>query len=363
MKKQKKLKKNIHYPGGKPLTLITGTSDNKLKRKKSIDPLTVEDLVELQTDIDAADKTMGIIMSKVQKRMGRKAIVPNAKKKLIDTGRRLDDFYDVKRVPFEVKRTIEEEEGEEEKSKSKKKTEAAEEEEKKGKGKQGTRGKAKGMQAKKEQQNGKKSEKGPKKKARGGKVKKETVWKDKDIVFPKDTSALIQHGIRERGLDPTTAKVLINMDFGQQFLKCTATIFDPSEQLPDLVDSDDEDDDDDEEDYPDLIDSDDDVDDDDVDDDDDDDDDEDAADGDEYDDIEDNDEDENDEDDNNDVVDHVDDDVKADVKGKDIESGMNVDGDDHDDCVEDDDDRVHDKSETRASGSKTKDKPKHLNSG
>ena len=105
--------------GGKPLKVVAGTSDNKLKRKQSVDPLTVEDLAELQSDIDAPDKTMGKFMSKVQKRMGRKAIVPNAKKKLIDTGRALDEFYDVKRVPFEVKRKIEDAAEEEEKGKGK----------------------------------------------------------------------------------------------------------------------------------------------------------------------------------------------------------------------------------------------------
>ena len=72
-----------------------------------------------------------------------------------------------------------------------------------GKGKSGRRGKAKGVNAKVEQP---RKGKGPKKKKRGAeKVKRETVWKEKDIVFPKDTSALIQHGIRERGLDPATA--------------------------------------------------------------------------------------------------------------------------------------------------------------
>ena len=313
---------------------------------------------------------MGKFMSKVQKRMGRKAIVPNAKKKLIDTGRALDEFYDVKRVPFEVKRKIED---------------AAEEEEK-GKGKLGGRGKAKGTDAK-AQQKGRKSGKGPKKKARGGRVKTETVWKEKDIVFPKDTSALIQHGIRERGLDPTKAIVRINMDFGQEFLKCTASIFDPSTPVPDLVDSDNEDDDE-EEDFPDLLDSDDDVDKEgNVDDDDDDyvdDEDDDDDDDDDEDDV-DNDDDDDDDDDINDVDDDSEDasdivkgkDVNDDViEGLDVESSMIVDSDndadvDYDDVEDQDEDfvlpdrhRVHFKNKNRANASETKkDRAETLNSG
>ena len=86
--------------------------------------------------------------------------------------------------------------------------------------------------------------------------KVETELKDKDVVFPRDTSALIQHGIKERGLDPANTEVLIGMDFGQGYLKCVTTIFDRTEGIPDLVDSDEVEEDDDEE-LPHLIDSDD----------------------------------------------------------------------------------------------------------
>ena len=49
---------------------------------------------------------MDKILGTIRKRLGRKAIVPNAKKHLNDVGRQLDDFYDVKRVPMEVKKSV-----------------------------------------------------------------------------------------------------------------------------------------------------------------------------------------------------------------------------------------------------------------
>ena len=66
------------------MTVVAGTSDCKEKRKASIDPLTVTDLTELQSDINAANSTMETIMTAIRKRLSRKAIVTNAKKELVD---------------------------------------------------------------------------------------------------------------------------------------------------------------------------------------------------------------------------------------------------------------------------------------
>ena len=188
--------------------------------------------------------------------MGRKAIARNAKQGLIDAGRRLDEFYDVKTVSMEVKKSIavddEDDKKGEAKSRKKKSDDAVEEK----------NGRGKSRKAYKRQRNKK-----------GKTAKKETVMVEKDIVFPRDTSALIQHGIKQRGLDPANTEVLIGLDYGQDYLKCVATVFDRDEGLPDLVDSDEEEDDDDDA-PPDLVESfKDDVDDDDDDDDDDEDDD------------------------------------------------------------------------------------------
>ena len=49
---------------------------------------------------------MDKILQAVRRRMGRKAIARNAKQGLIDAGRRLDEFYDVKTVSMEVKKSI-----------------------------------------------------------------------------------------------------------------------------------------------------------------------------------------------------------------------------------------------------------------
>ena len=78
---------------------------------------------------------MDKILGTIRKRLGRKAIVPNAKKHLNDVGRQLDDFYDVKRVPMEVKKSVAAE-GEPKKGKVKSgKKSAGAEEEPKGRGK------------------------------------------------------------------------------------------------------------------------------------------------------------------------------------------------------------------------------------
>ena len=64
--------------------MVAGTSESKGKRQSSIDPLTVTDLTKLQSDTNAANSTMEIIMMAIRKRLGCKAIVPNAKKELVD---------------------------------------------------------------------------------------------------------------------------------------------------------------------------------------------------------------------------------------------------------------------------------------
>ena len=45
-------------------------------------------------------------MTAIRKRLGRKAIVPNAKKELVDAGHKLEEFYDVERIPMEVKKSV-----------------------------------------------------------------------------------------------------------------------------------------------------------------------------------------------------------------------------------------------------------------
>ena len=66
------------------MTVVAGTSESKGKRQSSVDPLTVTNLTKLQSDINAANSTMEIIMMAIQKRLGRKAIVTNTKKELTD---------------------------------------------------------------------------------------------------------------------------------------------------------------------------------------------------------------------------------------------------------------------------------------
>ena len=47
------------------MTVVAGTSESKGKRQSSIDPLTVTDLTKLQSDINAANSTMEIIMTAI----------------------------------------------------------------------------------------------------------------------------------------------------------------------------------------------------------------------------------------------------------------------------------------------------------
>ena len=45
-------------------------------------------------------------MTTIRKRIGFSAIEKNANQQLLDTGRKLEDFYEVKKIPMEVKKSV-----------------------------------------------------------------------------------------------------------------------------------------------------------------------------------------------------------------------------------------------------------------
>ena len=144
-------------------------------------------------------------MKKIRGRIGAKAIAPNANADVVASGFRVDQFYKVKKVQVEVKKSVEVEV--------------------KGKGKKTTGKDAKG---------------------KSKKVKKViTVMEEKDVVYVEECSDFFKWITRERGLDPSKTTVLVSMDYGQGTLKIMASIFDDAEQGPDDDDDDNDDDDDD----------------------------------------------------------------------------------------------------------------------
>ena len=187
--------------GGKPLTVIAGTSDNKSKRDPQVGQLSVDDLSQLQVEIDASNHTMNKIMTTIRKRIGFKAIEKNANQGLLQAGRRVEDFYAVKKIPMEVKESVDCDE----------------------KGKSGKRGEAKGAKAK-------------------GKSKKKTVTvkEEKDVVFVRDVAKFVDFVIKERGLNPARTTVRIGLDGGQDTFKVMASIFDDAEDAHDNDDNDDD---------------------------------------------------------------------------------------------------------------------------
>ena len=92
------------FPGGKPLTVVAGTNQLKSKRSQDMPQFTVDDFEKLQCKMDAPDSAMHDVMQTVRDRMGRNAIAPGANKELVQTGYRLESFFDVKRIPLEVKK-------------------------------------------------------------------------------------------------------------------------------------------------------------------------------------------------------------------------------------------------------------------
>ena len=158
---------------------------------------------QLQVEIDASNSTMSKIMTTIRKRIGFSAIEKNANQQLLDTGRKLEDFYEVKKIPMEVKKSVEVEG-------------------KGGKGKKGKKGKQGGATAEK-----------------GKSTKKVvTVTEEKDAVYVKDVPQFVEHVIKERGLDPAKTTVRIGLDGGQNTFKVMASIFDDSESSDDGDDDD-----------------------------------------------------------------------------------------------------------------------------
>ena len=128
-----------------------------------------------------------MVIKVIRKRFGRKAFKPNANREFIEGGKRVDDFYDVKKMSFEKKKTVIVEEGE-----------------------NGEKGKGVGKNEK-----GKKGKKGEK----GKKTQVTTEMVEKDVVFVKDVDPFVKHVSKLRGLDPAKTTIRINMDGGQGSIK------------------------------------------------------------------------------------------------------------------------------------------------
>ena len=181
--------------------------------------MTAAHLAELRTDIDASENVMDKIQRKIRKCIGIKAIAKYAPRDLKKYGRRLEDFYTSERIPMEVKKKIVTE--------TKRKGTA---------GATKSSGKGKAM------------------------TKTITITKEKDVIYPKDTAALLQYLMDYRGFDPAYTEIGIGADDGQSIFKFTVIMYDRRElvdgddnvddEVPGLVngiddDNDDDDDDDD----------------------------------------------------------------------------------------------------------------------
>ena len=167
------------------MTIVAGTSNSKSKREQKIDPMTSSDLNEMQIDTDASDNSMIKIMWQIRKKLGKKAIEPNANKGLLEKGKTLDSFYSKVKLPMEVKRAgVKAEE-----AKGAKEEQRVEVEEG-GAGQEGGQGKGGGKGGKGGGKRGKK-EKGSKEE----KPAKVTVTEEKDVVCVHDVSDFVQVNI------------------------------------------------------------------------------------------------------------------------------------------------------------------------
>lgn len=170
------------------MTITMGTSDSTSKRDPGLKPLTGEALSELQSFTDLPSDTMLTVMSTIRKRMGRRAIEPNANQHIVDSGKIVEDFFLVKKVLMEVKRSVDVE---------------------------------------------------------GRATKKvETVMVEKDVVYCHDLKGYVDFVISEREMDPATAAVRIGIDSGRGSLKFVASIYDPSTEDPSTEGYEDDDEDD-----------------------------------------------------------------------------------------------------------------------
>jgi hypothetical protein len=125
-------------------------------------------MADLQCDIEATNETMHTIMSKIRKKFGQNSIIPNANHGIVEAGKKLDRFYDVKRISLELKKKV------------------------------------------------------------GKKIV--TYKEDKDVVYVNDVNGLVQHVMKERSLDPAKTLVRIGLDGGGGSLKVIASIFEPEKE-------------------------------------------------------------------------------------------------------------------------------------
>ena len=75
--------------------MTAGTSATKSKRKTAYTPLTADDAVELQKEIDATQGEIEKITHWVKNRLGNRAVAPNAARDAAENGKLLEDHYKV----------------------------------------------------------------------------------------------------------------------------------------------------------------------------------------------------------------------------------------------------------------------------
>ena len=80
-----------------------------MKRPTTIKPLTYEDAIELQDELDGTGGEVQKVLHWVRNRLGRAAVEANAGVKVVEAGKELDRFYSVEVIEMEVKKGVEEE--------------------------------------------------------------------------------------------------------------------------------------------------------------------------------------------------------------------------------------------------------------
>ena len=157
------------------MTLVAGTSNTKSKRGPVLNPLSGEDLAEMQREMNLPNLTMKKLAQHIRSRMGYGAVEPNATQHAIDEGKILEEFYTISTVKMEVKRT----------------------EEVEVKGKDGQMKKVKRVT---------------------------TVMEDKEVVHVKDAVEFVKEILRRRGLDPNDYIIKVGADAGNGSFKMMVSI-------------------------------------------------------------------------------------------------------------------------------------------
>ena len=157
------------------MSLVAGTSSTKSKRGPVLNPLSGEDLAEMQREMNLPNLTMKKLAQQIRSRMGYGAVEPNATRHAIDESKILEEFYTISTVKMEVKRT----------------------EEVEVKGKDGQMKKVKRVT---------------------------TVLEDKEVVHVKDAVEFVKEILRRRGLDPDNYIIKVGADAGNGSFKMMVSI-------------------------------------------------------------------------------------------------------------------------------------------